>query len=86
MPIIIVINDLITCPHLSLLIECNLFLLLFTIEVLLPPSPTDNTDPIAVCQVLREQNEALRQELHDIRRVRISIRRTIEMIDSLGNG
>jgi len=28
----------------------------------------DNDDPITVCQVLREQNEALRQELHDIRR------------------
>ena len=31
-----------------------------------------NSDPIVVCEALREQNDALRQELHDIRRVRIA--------------
>jgi len=28
-----------------------------------------NSNPIHVCETLREQNDALRQELHDIRRV-----------------
>lgn len=27
------------------------------------------SDPILVCEALRQQNDALRQELHDIRRV-----------------
>ena len=27
------------------------------------------SDPISVCETLRQQNDALRQELHDIRRV-----------------
>jgi hypothetical protein len=27
------------------------------------------SDPITVCEALRQQNNALRQELHDIRRV-----------------
>jgi gluconate kinase len=29
------------------------------------------SDPITVCEALRQQNDALRQELHDIRRVYI---------------
>ena len=32
-----------------------------------------NSDPISVCEALRQQNDALRQELHDIRRVCIHI-------------
>jgi hypothetical protein len=32
-----------------------------------------NSDPIIACEALREQNDALRQELHDIRRVCILI-------------
>jgi hypothetical protein len=32
-----------------------------------------NSDPIVACEALREQNNALRQELHDIRRVCILI-------------
>lgn len=32
---------------------------------------TANADPISVCEALRQQNDALRQELHDIRRVQL---------------
>ncbi len=29
------------------------------------------SDPISVCEALRQQNDALQQELHDIRRVNV---------------